>query len=359
MKRSLAICSLVGAFVGLLASSVSLTAAIAVAAPATSPELMPFTGSLRISRTWGEPSGGYHPYPAIDIGMSVGTPIYAAGTGVIVFVRNDARSCDPSMHATIPGSDQSGITWCIDNGFGNAGVWTEIKHPDGTFSLYGHLSALAAGTILGASVSAGQQIGLSGNTGITTGPHLHYEERNAAGAAIDPGKWVTCQGGSRTDYIDVQHLVGQTVRNDDYACIGSTTKPPPLPKPGTNALTSMAPARLLETRPELATSDNLFNNLGIRPAGSVTYLQVAGRAGVPADATAAVLNITVTNPRSDGFITVYPCGSPLPNASNLNYTTNQTTPNAVIAKIGDNGQVCIYTLAATHLITDINGYFPS
>ena len=170
---------------------------------------------------------------------------------------------------------------------------------------------------------------------------------------------MTCQGGSRTDYIDVQHLVGRTVRNDDYACIGSSTKPPPIPKPGTNALASMAPARLLETRPELSTSDTLFNNLGIRPASSVTYLQVAGRAGVPADATAAVLNITVTNPQSDGFITVYPCGSPLPNASNLNYTTNQTTPNAVIAKIGDNGQVCIYTLATTHLITDINGYFPS
>ena len=134
--------------------------------------------------------------------------------------------------------------------------------------------------------------------------------------------------------------------------------------PSGSPYTSMAPARLLETRPELATTDTGSNNGGsnnggVRPAGSVTYLQVAGRAGVPADATAAVLNITVTNPRSDGFITVYPCGSPLPNASNLNYTTNQTTPNAVIAKIGDNGQVCIYTLAATHLITDINGYFPT
>lgn len=42
------------------------------------------------------------------------------------------------------------------------------------------------------------------------------------------------------------------------------------------------------------------------------------------------------------FITDYPCGAPLPNAV-----------------VGDNGQVCVSTLATTHLITDINGYFPT
>ena len=56
---------------------------------------------------------------------------------------------------------------------------------------------------------------------------------------------------------------------------------------------------------------------------------------------------------------MFPCGSPRPEtSSNLNYTTNQTIPNLVIAKIGDNGKICIFTLADTHIIADLNGYYP-
>jgi hypothetical protein len=211
-------------------------------------------------------------------------------------------------------------------------------------------------------VKAGQLIALSGNTGITTGPHLHYEEQNSAGVQIDPGTWASCQGGVRTDYTNIQYLVGRTVRNDGYTCLNTTssppTPPPPTPSSGA-AYTSLVPARLLETRPGLATTDTLFNDIGIRQAGTITYLQITGRAGIPANATAAVLNITVTNPQTNGYITVFPCGTPTPNASNLNFTTDQTIPNAAITKIGDNGQICIYTPATTHLIADINGYFPA
>jgi hypothetical protein len=48
----------------------------------------------------------------------------------------------------------------------------------------------------------------------------------------------------------------------------------------------------------------------------------------------------------------------MPNASNLNYTANQTIPNAVITKIGSNGKVCIYNSAPTNIIADVNGWFP-
>ena len=48
-------------------------------------------------------------------------------------------------------------------------------------------------------------------------------------------------------------------------------------------------------------------------------LQVTGRGAVPGDATAVVLNVTVTQPLGSGFVTVYPCGDPRPLASNLNF----------------------------------------
>ncbi len=86
-----------------------------------------------------------------------------------------------------------------------------------------------------------------------------------------------------------------------------------------------------------------------------------GRAGVPADADAVLMNLTAITPDAPGFLTVWPCGQPRPNTSNVNYSAGQVVPNAVLAKIGNGGnggKICIYTLPAAHMITDINGYVP-
>ena len=93
-----------------------------------------------------------------------------------------------------------------------------------------------------------------------------------------------------------------------------------------------------------------------RTTGTTTELQIGGRGGVPTNATAAVLNITVTEPQGPGFITIWPCGTERPNASNLNYTTGTTIPNAVITKLTTTGTICIYTSAPTHIVIDTNGY---
>lgn len=88
-------------------------------------------------------------------------------------------------------------------------------------------------------------------------------------------------------------------------------------------------------------------------------IKVAGTNGVPSTGVGAVsMNVTVTSPDGEGFITVYPCDSK-PDASNLNYTLEQTVPNAVIAPVSASGDVCFYTNAQTHLLADINGYFPT
>jgi hypothetical protein len=80
---------------------------------------------------------------------------------------------------------------------------------------------------------------------------------------------------------------------------------------------------------------------------------------------AAMMNVTITGAAVPGFVTVYPAGVPLPNASNLNIErAGQTIPNAVVATLGnttfdDRGQFDLYNLSGGHLIVDVTGYFRS
>ena len=107
------------------------------------------------------------------------------------------------------------------------------------------------------------------------------------------------------------------------------------------------------------TVDGLFEQLGRRDPGSVTELRVGGRGGVPADADGVMLNVTAVDAGSAGFLTVWPCGSTQPLASNVNYNAGDTVPNAVLSKVGANGNVCIFTLAAVDLVVDVNGFVPA
>ncbi len=93
------------------------------------------------------------------------------------------------------------------------------------------------------------------------------------------------------------------------------------------------------------------------PAGSTTTVKVAGVGGVPAGATAVSLNLTVTNPRTPGFLTTYPCDEPRPLASNVNFTSDNTVAGAAIVPVAADGTVCVYTSAATHLVVDVMGSF--
>jgi murein DD-endopeptidase MepM/ murein hydrolase activator NlpD len=61
-----------------------------------------------------------------------------------------------------------------NGGYGN---WIEIEHAGKLATVYGHLSAFAAGIAPGTRVKQGELIGFTGSTGRSTGPHLHFEIR--------------------------------------------------------------------------------------------------------------------------------------------------------------------------------------
>ncbi|MGW2021145.1 M23 family metallopeptidase [Streptomyces decoyicus] len=109
-------------------------------------------------------SSGSH--TGIDFHAASGTSVHAVGSGTVV-----------------------------EAGWGGAyGNNIVIKMNDGTYTQYGHLSSF--GVSVGQRVTPGQQIGLSGSTGNTTGPHLHFEARTGAdyGSDIDPVAYLRSHG---------------------------------------------------------------------------------------------------------------------------------------------------------------------
>ncbi|MEP6624818.1 MAG: M23 family metallopeptidase [Acidimicrobiia bacterium] len=181
--------------------------------------LVPFRGTFPVSATWGTPTGPNHATPAIDFKMPVGTPVYATAAGSVDFVSVDNRNCNPSTHIPAGGTYADAVRWCIDHGMN--GTRIRIRHDDGTFSMYVHLSRIQAGitALPSTRVVAGQRIAYSGNSGISTGPHLHYSKINAAGTTtVDPVLLRACWGPVRHDYMRLNLLIGKLVRNDSHAC---------------------------------------------------------------------------------------------------------------------------------------------
>jgi hypothetical protein len=88
-------------------------------------------------------------------------------------------------------------------------------------------------------------------------------------------------------------------------------------------------------------------------------VQVAGVAGsgVPSDAAAAVLNVTVTDTTGPSYLTVYPKGAGRPTASNLNWTAGQTVPNMVEVALGPAGMVTLFNFqGSVDVVIDVEGY---
>ncbi len=115
------------------------------------------------------------------------------------------------------------------------------------------------------------------------------------------------------------------------------------------------PARLLDTRVGGVTADGRTAGKGRRPADGTLRLPVAGRAGVPASASAVVLNITAVG-AATGWVTMHPRGTDRPLASQLNYSAGRAVANATVSAVGAGGDMCLYTAGNTDLIIDVVGY---
>lgn len=111
----------------------------------------------------------------------------------------------------------------------------------------------------------------------------------------------------------------------------------------------VAPNRALDTR----------TSSGPVAGGSSVALRMDETRSVPANAAAVVMNLTVTEPTSYGFISAYPAGSAKPNVSNQNYVSGQTVPNLAVVPVGADGTVTIANTSygTAQIVADVVGYF--
>lgn len=135
-----------------------LLSLLGAVAAAPCPVAMPVVGEL--SSGFGPRHG--RPHPGVDIRAPVGTPVAAAGPGRVAFAGR----------------------------YFDYGLMVEIEHPDGSRARYAHLARFATGIVAGAAIRAGQEIGVVGRTGRTTGANLHVELRRD-GRAENPWPWLT------------------------------------------------------------------------------------------------------------------------------------------------------------------------
>jgi hypothetical protein len=118
-----------------------------------------------------------------------------------------------------------------------------------------------------------------------------------------------------------------------------------------NGFKSVTPVRVLDTRKPIGVPVKA-------PVPANGRLALDLSAQVPSGTTAVTMNVTVTNPKAGGFLTVYPDGSPAPLASNLNFNAGQTVPNLVTVPV-NNGKVDFQNTSGgtVDLVADLAGYY--
>ena len=106
------------------------------------------------------------------------------------------------------------------------------------------------------------------------------------------------------------------------------------------------PCRLIDTRDGDA--------LG---AGGSVDVMVAGACGIPVEAVAVAVTVTAVRPAAMGFVTIWPGDEAQPETSVVNYRPGQVVANSQLVRLGPDGAVRAFSLAATDLIVDVTGYF--
>ncbi|HZD67277.1 MAG TPA: glycoside hydrolase family 172 protein, partial [Acidimicrobiales bacterium] len=135
----------------------------------------------------------------------------------------------------------------------------------------------------------------------------------------------------------------------------------------TGTYTALAPERLADTRcgtsppPSFCAGENLpvpNQGLGTLGPGGSTDVTVAGVDSVPAEATAVVLNVGMTNTTAPSYLTAWPSGESRPLASNQNWVPGETLSSKVIVPVGTGGKVSLYNYAGSaDAVVDVDGYY--
>ena len=123
----------------------------------------------RVSQAWpdkithGDPANAY----AVDFEMPIGTNVFAARAGIVIETTSDFYEAG------------------VEERFARRANMVRVLHEDGTYALYAHLNWNSIRVGAGQRIARGEYIADSGNTGFSTGPHLHFVVQHNIGGEID------------------------------------------------------------------------------------------------------------------------------------------------------------------------------
>ncbi|MFN8040872.1 MAG: fibronectin type III domain-containing protein, partial [Acidimicrobiales bacterium] len=193
----------------------------------------------------------------------------------------------------------------------------------------------------------------NGGSAITGYTVTAYQGASASGQTCTTGGALTCQvtgltnGTAYTFTVKATNAVGTGAESPKSDAV--------TPVAGDLFHPLDAPTRILDSRPP---PEQVGPYSTPWAAGTVRDVTVAGVGGVPANATAVTLNVTVTGTTAASFLTLWPKGDSQPTASNLNWSAGQTIPNAVTVKVGTGGQVQVFNPSGNAtVIVDVVGYY--
>ncbi len=116
--------------------------------------------------------------------------------------------------------------------------------------------------------------------------------------------------------------------------------------------TGVVPSRVLDSRLAIGTPGRQF------AAGETRNIRVAGVAGIPTNAESVVVNVTMTGSPGSGYVTAYPTGGALPNASNVNIVPGGVRANTSVVKVGTGGQISLFVAeTSSDVIVDVLGSY--
>lgn len=170
-------------------------------------------------------------------------------------------------------------------------------------------------------------------------------------------------GSAREPWCSIFTVVGRAVRTIVTVVALAVSLVVPIAPAGTvsaslqnaSRFVSLSPVRLAETR----VAEQGYGGF-TRISPNVIRVQVAGRGGVPADAVAAVVTVTVANATGPGFVTAYPAGTTLPLASTINVDRpGRVVANLATVRLGG-GAIDLYSNVPIDIVIDLAGaYVPS
>ena len=288
----------------------------------------------------------------------------SGANGLATFIR-DALDALPAIGRCRAANAQTGA---VDSGTAAAVAPTD---PSGFVPLVPERVLDTRDPLLGGAsgmVGAGHVVTVDVSEIVPSGAVATVLSVTATGSCV-PGFLTVFACGARPPTSNINYEVGRTTAgvaitpmSDGKACIFASNPTDVIVDvmgaftPDGDRFHPMNPTRWIDTR---GGASQLADIMGARAAPQQTQLTMRGQSGVPHDATAVWLNLTVADPTSPTVLTAYPgpCGTP-PLSSNVNARALHSTASTVLVGIGAEGSVCVLTYAGkSNVVVDLAGWF--